>query len=30
MRKLIMWDLITLDGMFEGRKPWDLEWHESI
>jgi dihydrofolate reductase len=28
MGKLIMWNLITLDGMFEGPRPWDLDWHE--
>jgi dihydrofolate reductase len=28
MRKLIMWNLMTLDGMFEGPKPWDLGFHE--
>ncbi len=30
MRKLIMWNLVTLDGMFEGQKSWDLDWHQSI
>jgi dihydrofolate reductase len=30
MRKLILWNLITLDGMFEGPKSWDLGWHESV
>ncbi len=25
-----MWNLITLDGYFEGAKPWDLEFHQSI
>jgi len=28
MRQLIMWDLVTLDGMFEGSKSWDLDWHK--
>ena len=28
MGKLIMWNLITLDGMFEGPQPWDLSFHE--
>jgi dihydrofolate reductase len=28
MSKLIMWNLMTLDGMFEGRQPWDLDFHE--
>lgn len=30
MRKLIMWNLITLDGYFEGEKNWDLPWHEKL
>lgn len=30
MRKLIMWNVITLDGYFEGEKPWDLSFHELI
>lgn len=30
MRKLIMWNLITLDGYFEGDKNWDLPWHERV
>lgn len=28
MSKLIMWNLMTLDGMFDGARPWDLDWHE--
>ena len=28
MRKLIMWDLITLEGFFEGTKSWDLDFHK--
>jgi dihydrofolate reductase len=28
MSKLIMWNLMTLDGMFEGPQPWDLAFHE--
>ena len=28
MARLVMWNLMTLDGMFEGRQPWDLDWHE--
>lgn len=27
MSKLIMWNLITLDGMFEGSRPWQLDFH---
>jgi len=30
MRKLIMWNLITLDGYFEGAENWDLPWHERV
>lgn len=30
MRKLIMWNVITLDGYFEGNKNWDLSFHEVI
>ena len=30
MRKLIMWNLISLDGCFEGKKPWDLDFHELV
>lgn len=25
-----MWNLVTLDGFFEGPKPWDLDWHEYV
>ena len=28
MGKLVMWNLMTLDGMFEGPQPWDLGFHE--
>jgi dihydrofolate reductase len=27
MRKLIMWNVISLDGYFEGEKAWDLDFH---
>lgn len=30
MRKLIMWNVITLDGYFEGAKNWDLSFHELV
>jgi len=30
MRKLIMWNIITLDGYFEGKQNWDLSFHEAI
>lgn len=30
MRKLIMWNIITLDGYFEGKENWDLSFHETV
>jgi dihydrofolate reductase len=30
MRRLIVWNLVTLDGFFEGAKPWDLDWHNLV
>jgi dihydrofolate reductase len=27
MRKLVVWNLMTLDGYFEGETPWDLSFH---
>jgi dihydrofolate reductase len=30
MRKLIIWNLMTLDGSFEGAQPWDLGFHEYV
>jgi hypothetical protein len=30
MGKLIMWNLLTLDGFFEGSKSWDLDFHLSV
>ncbi|HYC85045.1 MAG TPA: dihydrofolate reductase family protein [Chryseosolibacter sp.] len=30
MRKLIMWNIITLDGYFEGEKNWDLSFHNTV
>ena len=30
MSKLIMWNVITLDGYFEGEKNWDLSFHETV
>lgn len=28
MGRLIVWNLMTLDGCFEGPEPWDLAFHE--
>jgi dihydrofolate reductase len=28
--KLIIWNLVTLDGYFEGKKSWDLDWHQRV
>ena len=30
MKKLIMWNVVTLDGCFEGKKPWDLDFHNLV
>lgn len=30
MRNLIMWNIITLDGYFEGEKNWELSFHETV
>jgi dihydrofolate reductase len=30
MRKVIMWNMVTLDGFFEGPKSWEIEWHEYV
>lgn len=28
--RLIMWNLVTLDGLFEGPNPWALDWLEDV
>ncbi len=30
MRDLVMWNLMTLDGFFEGKKSWEIDWHEYV
>ncbi len=30
MRRLLAWNIMTLDGLFEGTKPWDLSMHELV
>jgi dihydrofolate reductase len=30
MARLIMWNLITLDGLFEGAAKWDLHHHDYV
>ena len=29
MRRLVMWNLQSLDGCFDGARPWELDWHLS-
>ncbi len=29
MSKLVIWNLVSLDGYFEGTTPWDLEFHHK-
>jgi hypothetical protein len=30
MRRLVVWNAMTLDGYFEGKSPWDLGFLETI
>ncbi len=30
MRKLIMWNVISLEGYFEGENAWDLDFHQLV
>lgn len=30
MRKLIVWNVMSLDGMFEGKEPWALDFHNLV
>jgi dihydrofolate reductase len=30
MGKLIMWNMVTLDGFFEGPKSWDIDFHNLV
>ena len=30
MRRLVVWNVMTLDGYFEGKSPWDLAHHETV
>jgi dihydrofolate reductase len=30
MRKVIVWNMMTLDGYFEGPKPWEIDWHDYV
>lgn len=30
MRRLVAWNMMTLDGYFEDRSPWDLGFHETV
>lgn len=30
MRKLVTWNLMTLDGYFEGPSPWSLDFHTLV
>ena len=30
MRRVVMWNMVTLDGFFEGSKPWEIDWHEYV
>ncbi|WP_161862372.1 dihydrofolate reductase family protein [Algicella marina] len=30
MRRLVIWDMMTLDGRFEGAGPWQLDFHGLV
>jgi dihydrofolate reductase len=30
MRRLVMWNVQTLDGNFDTSKPWELDFHMSV
>lgn len=30
MGRLIIWNIMSLDGAFEGAQPWDLSMHETV
>ena len=30
MRKLMVWNVMTLDGYFEGPTAWDLDMHGTV
>jgi hypothetical protein len=30
MRRLVAWNVMTLDGYFEGARPWDLDMHGTV
>ena len=30
MGEIVMWNLITLDGYFEGTKKWNLDFHNQV
>ncbi|KQU65612.1 riboflavin biosynthesis protein RibD [Aminobacter sp. DSM 101952] len=30
MRRIVAWNVMTLDGYFEGKSPWDLSFHNLV
>lgn len=30
MSRVVMWNLVTVDGYFEGAAKWDLGWHKMV
>ena len=30
MRRVVIWNLMSLDGYFEGPKPWEIDWFEYV
>lgn len=30
MRKIYLFNLVTLEGFFEGQRKWDVAWHNAM
>jgi len=30
VRKLIMWNMLSLDGYFEGPQSWSIDWFQIV
>lgn len=30
MSRIIMWNLVSVDGLFEGPNSWELDWHQLV
>ena len=30
MRRLVMWNMVTLDGFFDGDRSWEINWRQNV